>query len=153
MKVTIEEMPALRVATVEHIGPYNRISEAFAKLGAIAGPGGLLREGAMMLAIYHDDPETTPAEQLRSDAGLSVTEDATLPKGVTEKRLAAGRYARTTHLGPYTTLGDSWARLMGEWLPRSGERVGAGASYEVYRNNPTNAKPEDLRTDLYLSLA
>jgi AraC family transcriptional regulator len=42
---------------------------------------------------------------------------------------------------------------MGEWLPRSGERVGAGPSYEVYRNNPGNAPPEALRTDLFLPLA
>jgi hypothetical protein len=29
MNVTIEDMPELRVATVHHVGPYNRISEAF----------------------------------------------------------------------------------------------------------------------------
>ncbi len=52
----------------------------------------------------------------------------------------------------YATLGDSWARLMGEWLPKSGLRVGEGAAYEVYRNTPENTAPEDLRTDLYLSI-
>jgi AraC family transcriptional regulator len=153
MNVTVEDMPELRVAAVRHVGPYNRISEAFARHGAIAGPGGLLREGAMMLAIYYDDPETTAAEQLQSDAGLSVSEDTKLPDGVVEERLPAGRYARTTHVGSYETLGDTWARFMGEWLPRSGERVGPGSAYEVYRNNPSNARPDELRTDLYLPLA
>jgi len=38
MKVEIKEMPELRVATVSHVGPYHRISEAFARLGEIAGP-------------------------------------------------------------------------------------------------------------------
>ena len=60
MNVVIETLPELRVATVQHIGPYDRISEAFARLGAVAGPGGLLRDDALMLALYHDDPETTP---------------------------------------------------------------------------------------------
>lgn len=153
MNVTIEDMPALRVATVRHLGPYNRISEAFERLGQIAGPAGLLREGAIMLAIYHDDPETTPAEQLQSDAGITVLQSAPLPHGLDEKTLALGQYARATHLGPYATLGDTWARFMGEWLPASGKRVGSGSSYEVYRNNPSNAAPDELRTDLYLPIA
>jgi AraC family transcriptional regulator len=153
MNVIVEEMPSLRVATVPHLGPYNRISEAFQRLGAIAGPAGLLRDGAMMLAIYHDDPETTAADQLHSDAGFTVPDGVRLPTEVIEKRLPAGRYARATHMGPYATLGDTWARMMGEWLPGSGNRVGHGATYEVYRNNPSNTRPEELRTDLYVPIA
>jgi AraC family transcriptional regulator len=153
MNVTIEEMPELRVATVAHVGPYNRISEAFQRLGEIAGPAGLERGEAMMLAIYHDDPETTPADQLQSDAGITVPEGVPLPHGLVEKRLPKGRYASTTHAGPYTKLGDTWSRLMGEWLPKSGKRVGEGTTYEVYRNNPSNAAPHELRTDLYLPIA
>lgn len=154
MNVTVENMPELRVATVPHVGPYPRISEAFAKLGALAGPGGLLAYPEVaMIAIYYDDPESTPVDQLSSDAGLTVAEGTTLPVGLAEKRLPKGRYARTTHLGSYATLADTWARFMGEWLPKSGHRVGQGSPYEVYRNNPTNAEPQDLRTDLYLPIA
>jgi AraC family transcriptional regulator len=153
MNVTVEEMPALRVATVAHVGPYNRISEAFQRLGEIAGPAGFLRGDALMLAIYYDDPETTPAEQLRSHAGLTVPDNVRLPTEVIEMRLPAGRYARAIHMGPYTTLGDAWARMMGEWLPSSGNRVGVGPTYEVYRNNPSNTRPEELRTDLYIPIA
>lgn len=153
MNVAIEQMPSLRIATVQHVGPYNRISEAFQRLGAIAGRAGLVRDGTMMLALYHDDPETTPASQLRSDAGITVPDDLPLPPGLVEKRLPAGRYAHGTHLGPYDTLGDTWSRMMGEWLPASGERIGGGASFEVYRNTPADTRPEDLRTDLYLPIA
>lgn len=154
MDVTIEEMPELRVATVHHVGPYPGISAAFERLGAIAGPAGLLRgPRVMMLAIYHDDPETTPAAELQSDAGVVIPEGVPLPAGLGEKRLPKGRYARTTHVGPYTELGDAWARLMGGWLPRSGHRVGDGSSFEVYRNTPADVAPSELRTDLYLPLA
>src|SRR5690242_11478069 len=154
MNVTIENMPDLRVATVRHVGPYPRISEAFQRLGALAGPAGLMRfPASVMLAIYYDDPETTPAEQLRSDAGITVPNDMPLPGGLVEKKIPAGRYARTTHVGPYARLGDTWSRFMGQWLPKSGHRVGDGSSYEVYRNTPENASPDALRTDLYLPIA
>jgi AraC family transcriptional regulator len=115
MNVTIEDMPERRVATVHHFGPYPRISEAFGRLGAIVGPAGLFRfPEAAMIAIYYDDPETTPADQLQSDAGIAVPVGVALPDGLVEKRLPAGRYARTTHVGPYTQLGDVWTRFMGE---------------------------------------
>jgi AraC family transcriptional regulator len=41
---------------------------------------------------------------------------------------------------------------MGEWLPRSGFRVGAGPSYEVYVSDPRTTATEDLVTELYVPL-
>lgn len=150
MHVTVVERPQMRVAACRHLGAYSRISDAFARLHARAVPAGLLREGAEMLAIYHDDPETTAEAALRSDAALSVPPDAPIPNGLTELTIPAGHYAVATHVGPYEQLGDAWTRLMGEWLPRSGFRVGSGVSYELYHNNPTNAAPAELRTEMFV---
>ena len=105
-----------------------------------------------MIAIYHDDPETTPAQNLQSDAGVTVEEEVALPAGLREMYLPAGSYARTTHVGPYDELPDAWARLMGRWLPSSGRRVGHGPSFELYRNTPMDTAPAALVTELYLSL-
>ena len=121
MDVQIKEMLELRVATVRHVGPYNQISEAFARLGEIAGQAGLFAHpGAAMIAIFHDDPESTPPDQLRSDAGISVPNDAELPPSLDEKRLPAGRYATTLYRGPYEGLGDVWARFSASGSPRTG---------------------------------
>ena len=153
MQVQFETLPERRVAVVSHVGPYNMISQAFARLGELAGRAGLIgRPGSEMVAIYHDDPETTSPAELRSDAGLTVAEDARLPKELKELRLSAGTYARFTHVGPYTLLGDAWARFMGEWLPQSGRRLSSGVCYEVYRNTPEDTPSGELRTDLYLPL-
>jgi len=154
MTVEIKQMPELRVATVRHVGPYNQISQAFERLAAIAGPAGLFAQpGAAMVGIYHDIPDTTPQDQLRSDAGIVIPEGGPLPDGLAEERLPAGRYACTLHVGPYEQLGDAWARLMGEWLPASGHRIGPAASYEIYHNTPAEVRKEDLRTELCIPLA
>lgn len=153
MDVEIKQMPELRVGAVHHKGPYNQIPQAFERLGSLAGPAGLIQQpGTAMLGIYHDDPETTPQAELRSDAGLIVPEHVRLPAGLTEQRIAAGRYACTTHVGPYDQLGDVWARFMGEWLPASGHRVRDAASLEIYRNTPMTAPPEQLRTEMYIPI-
>lgn len=153
MNVEIKEMPSLRVATVEHRGPYNRISQAFARLGERAAAANLFGPEAMMLGIYHDDPETVPAAELRSEAAMVVSADAVIPEDLGEQVLAAGRYAWMTHVGPYEKLGDTWARLMGEWLPQSGHRIGDGVAYEIYRNTPGEVPDEKLETELYVPLA
>ena len=77
---------------------------------------------------------------------------ASLPAGLAEHTIPGGRYARTTHIGPYEQLGDTWMRLMGEWLPSSGHRVGNGASYERYFNDPRTTPKAELRTEVYVSV-
>lgn len=161
MDIQIETHQEQRVAAVRHVGPYAQISQAFARLGQLAGPlmgalgagGQLGPTGPKMVGIYYDDPESVPPAELRADAGMVVPAGVPLPEGLAEVRLPAGRYARTMHHGSYEKLGDAWARFMGQWLPQSGERLGGAPSYEVYLNTPMTAKEEDLRTELYLPLA
>lgn len=153
MKVDIETLPERRVAAVAHVGPYDKISAAFARLGEIAERAGLLSHpGLAMVAVYQDDPESKPEAELRSEAGLVVPDGIALPSELHELRLTAGRYARTTHLGPYAGLGDAWQNFCGPWLAHSGHRAGTGPSFELYRNTPMNAQPSELVTDLYMPI-
>lgn len=75
--VEIEARPELRVAAVRHVGPYAQVAAAFQKLGELAGRAGLFaeamrtREAPKMVGLYHDDPESVPATELRADAGWS----------------------------------------------------------------------------------
>jgi AraC family transcriptional regulator len=152
MQVEVIDRPAMRIAAIRHRGPYPRISETFAQLDPIAKQAGLIGKGASLIAVYHDDPITTPVEKLRSDAGIMVSGMTKLPSALSEVRLAAGRYARATYTGPYAGLGEAWSWLKTTWLPESGNRAGDGPSYELYRNTPMNAAPGELVTDLYLPL-
>ena len=153
MDVEIATFPELRVGTVHHVGPYDEIVGAMSKLGAIAGESGLFADpSAALVALYHDDPKSTPAAQLQSDAGIIVSDRATLPASLGDQRIPAGRYARTVHKGPYTELADVWARFMGEWLPASGHRLGTGPSYELYLNNPHEIPSGELLTELRLPI-
>jgi AraC family transcriptional regulator len=152
MKVEIVKQPELRLASVRHVGSYMGIPEAFQRLNDLVTAAGLSNRDASLVGVYHDDPATTPEEKLRSDAGITVPAKTKVPKGLTELIVPAGRFAHTTHVGPYTGLGEVWGRLRNEWLKRSGEKMGDGMSYEVYQNTPMTAKPHELITDVYFSL-
>lgn len=153
MQVEIRQQPRLRVAAVRHVGPYGRIAEAFERLHVLAGSALRADPAPALVAVYHDDPRATPAEALRSDAGLLLPAGAALPPGLAERWLPAGRHACATAVGPYDQLGQRWAWLMGEWLPRSGERFAGGATWERYLSTPATAAREQLVTELWVPLA
>ena len=149
MDVTIKDQPELRVAGIRHIGAYHEIGRAFGRLGGIAGKP---PDGAQMIAIFHDDPDTTPTEKLRSDAAVSLPQAAKTPNGLIEQRLPAGRYATVVHKGPYEDLPKVWAQLKKEWLPANGHKL-ATPSYEIYLNNPMTTPKPELLTEIYQRLA
>lgn len=153
MDVTLKELPSQVAATLAHLGPYDRIGETFGRLGALAGAADLFPSSRGMIAIYHDDPETTPPAELRSEAGLLVPVASAIPPSLTRREVPAGRYATTLHRGPYATLGDTWARLMGEWLPASPHRMRDTVAFELYLNTPGTVPDDELLTELYIPLA
>ena len=151
MQVDIVTRPALRVGAVRHIGPYDTVTSAFERLQQIVSTARLQPEA--MLGIYHDDPQTTAPDELRSDAAVVVPEGVPLPDGLEEGRVPGGLYARFEHVGPYEALGGAWRRLIHEWLPQHGYRLGNAVSYECYLNTPGTVPPEQLRTELFAPIA
>ena len=153
MNVRIENLAPMRVAFMRHVGPYLAVGGTWSKLMAWAGPRGLLGPNMKIIGIVHDDPDVTPAEKLRYDACLAVDGNFQ-PKGdIGVQEIAGGDYAVATHRGPYEKLAESYRSLYGEWLPASGREPRSAPAFEVYRNSPMNAAPEDLITDIYLPLA
>ena len=151
MDVTIKDQPELRVGTVRHIGPYERIPQAFERLGSIMSNAGARPVGAQLLALYYDDPQTTAADMLRSDAALSFPNGAAVPAGLIERRVPAGRYATTIHVGAYEHLGKAWASLKKE-IEARGLPASGGVSYELYLNDPRSVPSNALRTELFAPL-
>ena len=153
LEVSVVSMPSKRVLAVAHRGPYGMISDAFVRLDRIVRAAGLVDAARELVAVYHDDPESTPTAELRADAGIVTPADVVVPAGLVELHLAAGAYARTLHVGPYAGLADTWARFLGRWLVSSPHCLGEGPMYERYLNTPGQVSQHELRTELYLSLA
>lgn len=152
MKVEIKRIKPLRVAFMRHVGPYKQVGATWDKLLPILGIEGLLGGNPMFIGICHDDPEVTVPARLRYDACVTVDQEFQGEGDIGIQVIAGGDYAVTTHQGSYERLGDSYAALLGQWLPRSGRELGNAPCFEVYLNSPENTAPEDLLTDLYAPL-
>lgn len=152
MNVNIRHIEPLRVAFVRHTGPYCEVGQAWETLCTYLGKEGRLGGDSRFIGLSHDDPEVTPPGKLRYDACIPVGDDFE-PHGDVGVQTIAGRdYAEMTHFGPYERLNESYAKLLGQWLPRSGRELHGGPSLEFYINSPENTAPEDLVTDICVPL-
>jgi AraC family transcriptional regulator len=151
MHVDTETLPALRIATIRHTGPYNQIGRAFEQLHEIVSAAKLPHRE--LVGVYYDDPQTTPVGQLRADAGVIVDDGVVLPQGLVEQRIPGGRYARVEHAGSYERLGDTWAQFKRAVAAINGQPSARGFTFELYRNTPMQVPEDQLRTALYMSAA
>jgi AraC family transcriptional regulator len=105
-----------------------------------------------MIGICHDDPEITAGGTIRYDACLTVRIPLR-PRGeLAEKIIPGGRHAVFLHRGPHALLPQTYDRLYGDWLPRSGERLSEAPAFELYLDHPDHTSPDRLRTLIHLPL-
>lgn len=153
MEVRIETLEPMRVAFIRHTGPYSGCGKTWEELGAWAGPRGLfMRPGVLMLGLGYDDPETTPPEEIRYDACITVGDDVEGDDRVKIQTLPGGCYATLTHRGSYERLAESYGHLCGTWFESSGKTMRQAPCVEIYRNSAQDTAEEDLITDIYLPI-
>ncbi|MDJ1158492.1 GyrI-like domain-containing protein [Chelatococcus sp. SYSU_G07232] len=149
--LVILNMPPLRLAVIRHVGSYAEVGPAFDRILAWATGRGMAHPTAV--GVYYDNPAEVPVAALRADAGVVVPAEMTGVDEVGIVTLAAGRYARMSHRGPYTQLGQAYEWFYRDWLPASGESLACGPAYEIYRNSPREVPQQELLTDIHMPLA
>jgi len=154
MNVTIKNLPARRLAVVEHRGDHNKISESVNKLvaWAKAQPMDLRPKPGEAFAFVYDDPKITAPEDFRQDFAITVPEDLKLEGVVIEKRLPAGRYAVVMHKGSRDTIGEKVYALYQDWLPSSNEELGDLPCLFAFYNFDNEVAETELLTECWLLL-
>jgi AraC family transcriptional regulator len=141
VKVEVRDMPAMTLAYVRHIGPYKGNSTLFqslwSRLATWAGPRGLMaRPDLKCLCVYHDDPEITDEENLRTSVCITVPPDTAVGGEVGKMDIPAGRYALAHFEISQDQFQQAWDYVCGEWLPKSGYQPADGPCYEWCLNDP-----------------
>jgi len=151
-EVTIRDEPALRLAVLPHRGAYTAIGTVYDRLMAWAGARGLMGPEARFIALYHDDPQSVLAKDLRSEAGMVVAPGVEGSDGVAILDLPASRLAVLVFKGPYAELEGAYAWLYRDWLPNSGEEPADQPAREEYLNDPRSLPPSEWLTAVMLPL-
>ncbi len=151
MNVEIREIQPRKALCISHKGPYFMIGATFGEFFQWAGPKGIPVEQGV--GFYYDDPNSTPPEDLRSDAGAFVDGEVEIdnPK-VHWVQASGGKYAVYTHIGSYEHLGNSWGEFMGKWFPSSGYEFREAVPFELYIDDCQKVPVEKLRTELWVAI-
>lgn len=152
MNVEIRNLPPMRLACMRHVGPYPEIGPVFERLGNWIGENQVPVEG--MIGVWHDNPQSVPAEQLRSDACAIVPLDFTTDAaGIEIKDVEPNEYAVASYYGSYEGLGEAWGTFTSDLIPALGRELASGICFEKYVGDCTQVPPEELLTELYTPVA
>lgn len=152
MEVVIEKLPDIRVAAVREIGPYATSAPlAWSQLSLWIAKNNLLSRHSIFLGIRYDST-TTPENQLRYDAAVSISEEIDSTGIASEIYVPGGEFAMYTHQGSYDTMNDAWNRLYWEWLPSSGRTPANQPNVEIYLSDTTFSADKEILTRLLLPL-
>ncbi len=153
--VTIDEM---RVIYVRYTGTYQGLATAFPemmeKLYGFAISQNLLESGkTKILTIYHDNPEMTVENQLRTSLCMSIPNKTVLDEnGDIGSMSVSGKYAVGHFEISQSEFGAAWNYLYGEWLPNSGCQPRDTFPFELYVNDPNTHSQGKHLVDIYMPI-
>ena len=145
--VEVKSLPACNVAFARHVGPYHGIGEAFERLYQWAGPRNLISAETVHLATYHDDPDTTPPDLLRSSACISIPEGLTIDGDIGKMEIPGGLFATARFEIEGTQFGAAWAAIM-DWIAGSPWEADNRLCYEMYMNDPQTHPQKKFIVDI-----
>ena len=150
IEVTTIDMPAMKVAFLEHVGPYSGKNQwdqlsTWAKKNALE---------STYLGLYYDNPQFVEASKLRSDICIVVdgnfsTSDDPLIK---IKELSSRKYAKSIHSGEYKNFYKTYASIFALLSKNNAKIDFTSPVMEIYLNDPNKTAPDQLLTEIYIPL-
>jgi AraC family transcriptional regulator len=153
-EVKIVEWPETTVAYVRHVGPYAGNEELFKglwnRLCGWAGPRGLLGSpDAKFIIIYHDSPDITEEEKLRTSVCVSVPPKTEVSGEVGKLVVDSGKYAVGRFHVRGEEFGQAWGWMCGKWLPASGYQADDRPCFELYPQSQPDENGK-MVVDIYI---
>lgn len=155
----ISMVPSIHVAYVRYMGTYKNLVAIFPKLLErllkYADKQKLIETGrTKFLAIYHDNPEFTMANKLRTSLCMTIPDNVLVEKNgdIGSMIIPSGKYV-VGHFNIFQNeYSDAWDFMYGEWLTNSSFKPRDSFPFEVYLND-SNTDPEHKNlVDIYLPI-
>ena len=149
----------IKTAYVRYIGAYKDLALSFSelldKLLKYANEQDLIKfEKTKLLTLYHDHPEFTKAQQLRTSLCITLPDDVVVKENsdIGSMIIPSGKYA-VGHFDIFQNqYSDAWDFIYGEWLLNSGYRPRDSFVFELYLNDPKNHPQNKHLVDIYLPI-
>jgi effector-binding domain-containing protein len=134
-----------RTMTHDGIGP--ACAEIFPRVAQWLAAQGLAPAGPPMVVYHGLNPKTG---EFDAQPSFFVAAPVRGEGEITGGETAGGEALCTLHLGPYSSLGETWRTAFAH--VQAIERRVTKSSWELYLNTPADVPPEQLRTEIYVPL-
>jgi AraC family transcriptional regulator len=154
-KVEVRDVPKMHVVYIRHIGPYKGDAELFKglfnRLFTWAGAHELLQfPRTKVLTVYHDNPDVTDDDKLRTSVCITVPENTPVEGEVGAMDIPAGKYAIGHFEIEENGYERAWDALYGVWLTESGYQPEDRPPFELYLNDPKEHPEHKHIVDIYM---
>ncbi len=129
--IEVKHLDPIEVIALQHVGEYSGITCAFERIVEWAGKNNYWHLGPRMLGVYHDDPDTTSPDKLRSSAALEAKPGMEPGDGMTRYTVTGGKFLVMRAEVTMPEYGDAWQKVMEEVASR-GLHCDDRDHYEVY---------------------
>jgi len=151
LAIEVIELEPFRVIALRRKGPYETLDEGYEALfGAVFAE---LPESALagIWGVPLDDPLTVAPDSLACECALDV--GSTMPGDPALTPIEfAGTFARVRHVGSYDAIHAAIDHLYGALLKTEGLTLGLVPPLIHYLDQPEDAPPEQLRSDIHLAI-
>jgi effector-binding domain-containing protein len=146
-EVVVKDLPSTPVLAVRETVRFEelgvRIGEGMQRLMAHISGSGVEMAGPPMV-VYHGDIVEEGRGQI--DICVPTRGAAGEQSDILVTEIPGGAVASTLHRGPYDEIQPAYHALAG-WIQEHGHEV-AGPPREIYLNDPSQAEPADLETEV-----
>ncbi len=151
--VEVTDLLEMTVAYVRHIGPYKGDAKLFERLAEKlfkwAGPRSLINfPETKFLIVYHDDPEITAPDRLRTSVCITVAEDTEVGGEIGKMTIPAGKYALARFELASSDYQEAWDWVYGTWLPQSGFAPDDRPCFELYSPESVTHPEGKIKVDI-----
>lgn len=156
--IEIVELNHTKVIYVRYIGRYEKLGNAYPslinKLFEYAASSKVTTQNSKLLAIYHDNPEFTPKDQLRTSICLTVPTKKSIQanNNIGIMLLPSCKYAVGHFYILQNQYSAAWDYMYKEWLTNTEYFPCDSYPFEVYLNNSENDPLHKHMVDIYIPI-
>ena len=134
-QITIKELPELKLASISHIGSFEKAGSMFQTLIEWGHQKGVLEtSGFKAITIYHDNPNVTQTSKVRFSTCVTISESINADGEIRQYKLKNGIYA----VGHFEIKGEEISKAwksMCIWVIENQYEFRDGDYFEIYHND------------------
>ncbi len=143
----IKDIQPFWYACMEFGGSFQQMEQCITTFIGEFFKQGLIPVGPVV-GLYHNDPRLTKEEDLKWDIGFPIAEEANVQAPLKKVQFNFTKAAVYLYTGPYEQMDKLYEQMI-KFIDENGYKM-VWPSCEKYLNNPSEVKPEELKTEVII---